>query len=310
MIKHTLTIALALLLLIPRAVAAEELPFHDLPKGAILGLPKVAGLAAEWVISPGTLGKLKDKYFSFNVDPKGKICLGSDRVIFYPELVLALTTKVPIQEFIWLAEGNMLARSGNALGFLTMDLDEINKPEDAQKAKGSLSFSSRFTVPYKSSHLYAGLGDHFYLVGRNEKQNRNEISAWNLADEKAPAKPLYATAAPIDAVAGSPEKTYFATGREVFALARGETAPKSIYVHPHEVIRELIYRPDAGLFFTTDNGAGYIGKKEQFIFLAYPGVQLRLRSNALYVRMGTTANGIMRITGAEHFADLRLDPAK
>ncbi len=260
---------------------------------------------------PGMFKKLKDAHLSFNVAPNGKICLAGERVLYYPELAMILTTRVPIQEFIWLAEGNMLVHSGQSLGFLTIERpEEKNASSKEKKGKGMMSFSSRFTVPYKQSRLYAGLGDFFYLLGRNEKEKRNEISAWNLADEKVPIKPLYATDAPISAVAGTPQKTYFATGRAVFLLEKSATAAKPVYVHAAEDIRELIYRPDTGLFFTTDNGAGYIGEKEQFIFLAYPGVQLRLRGNALHVLMGSIANGIFRINGPEHFSEFRLDPAK
>lgn len=260
---------------------------------------------------PGVLKKLNDKTLSFDVAPNGKICLAGKRTLFYPEIPLLLMTRAPISEFIWLAEGNMLVHSGKALGFLKLDPDNAgDAPGKTKKGDGTLSFTPLFTIPYEKSRLYAGLGDFFYLVGRNDKEKRNEISAWNLADEKIPAKPLYATDAPISAVAGSPQKMYFATGRAVFVFKNGATAAEPVYVHELEDIRELIYRPDTGLFFTTDHSAGYIGEKEQFVFLAYPGVQMRLRGNALHVRMGSVANGIFRITGPEHFADLRLDPKK
>lgn len=304
-----MTATLMLLCALPGPISAAEEPEHKLPDGAIFFHPKDS--VSEWSIPPGILKKLKDKHLSFNVAPNGKICLASDRILFYPELPLTLTTKVPIQEFTWLAEGNMLVHSGQSLGFLNVDLDDEKETQGQKKnGPGILSFSSRFTLPYKKSRLYPGLGDFFYLVGRNEKENRNEISAWNLSDEKVPARPLYATTAPISAVAGSPEKTYFATGPEVFVLEKGETIPKSVYVNEREDIRELIYRPDVGLFFTTGNSAGYIGAKVQLEFLIYPGVELRLRGNALYARLGTVGNGIMRITEPAHFADLRLDPKK
>ncbi len=304
-------VAFALLCVFPGSVGAQEKSYPQLPDGAMLVRPKHPGVTTGWSILPGVLKKLNDKPLSFNVAPNGKICLAGKRALFYPEIPLVLTTRVPISEFIWLAEGNMLVHSGKALGFLKVDPeDEKNAPGKTKKGDGTLSFTPLFTIPYERSRLYAGLGDFFYLVGRNDKENRNEISAWNLADEKVPVKPLYATDAPISAVAGSPEKTYFATGRAVFMLKKGATAAEPVYVHELEDIRELIYRPDVGLFFTTDNGAGYIGEKEQFVFLAYPGVQMRLRGNALHVRMGSVANGIFRITGPQHFADLRLDPKK
>lgn len=303
-----MTAALVLFFALPRSGSAKEEAYHDLPKGATLFLPKKS--LAEWPLLPGTLKKLDKTKLAFGVAGNDKICLISGgRVIFYPELQLFLTSKVPIQEFTWLAEGNMLIHSGNALGFL--EIHEDRKAESAEeKKKGLLLFKPLFTLPYKQSRLFGSYLDFFYLIGRNEKENRNEIIAWNLAAEKVPAKPLYATDAEISAVAGSPEKTYFASGRGVFELKKGAAAAKLVYTHAREDIRELIYRPDVGLFFTTGNGAGYIGEKEQYEFLAYPGVELRLRGKALYVRFGSVANGIMRITGPEHFADLRLDPPK
>lgn len=307
--RNLLSAAFALLSVLPGFVGAQEQSHTKLPYGAVLVLPKHPQVATDWSVMPGILKKLNDKTLSFDVAPNGKICLAGKRTLFYPEIPLLLMTRAPISEFIWLAEGNMLVHSGKALGFLKLDSADAGDASGKTKnGNGTLSFTPLFTIPYEKSRLYAGLGDYFYLVGRNDKENRNEISAWNLADEKIPAKPLYATDAPISAVAGSPQKMYFATGRAVFVLKSGATAAEPVYVHELEDIRELIYRPDTGLFFTTDHTAGYIGEKEQFVFLAYPGVQMRLRGNALHVRMGSVANGIFRITGPEHFADLRLDP--
>jgi hypothetical protein len=305
-----MTATMILFLALPRANAAEEKSFHDMPQGATLVLPKTPGISTGWVIVPGMLKDLHDKKLSFNVAPNGKILLASNRILFYPENMLTLTTKVPIQEFIWLAGGNMFVHSAQSLGFLNMDEDKLNGKPGASKDPGLVAFSSRFTLPYKQSRLFEGSGDFFYVVGRNEKENRNEISAWNLADAKVPAKPLYATDAPISAVVGTPDRTYFATGRAVFVLEKGATSAKPVYVNPREDIRELAYRPEAGLFFTTGNSAGYIGEKEQFEFLAYPDVQLRLRGDALFVRLGTAANGVLRISGAKHFAEIQLDPQK
>src|SRR6185503_8195670 len=107
----------------PALADAAAASSHDLPAGATLALPN-AGLKPEWVIPPGTLKKLHDKTMSFNVLPNGKILLASDRILFYPELMLTLTTKVPIQEFIWLAGGNMFVHSGQSLGFLDMNIGE------------------------------------------------------------------------------------------------------------------------------------------------------------------------------------------
>ena len=307
----TMTALLILFLALPGRVSAAAASSHDMPEGATLVLPKTPGITTGWVIVPGMLKDLHDKTLSFNVAPNGKVLLSSARILFYPELMLTLTTKVPIQEFIWLAGGNMFVHSGQSLGFLNMNLDEEkDKPAEKKKGPGVVAFSSRFTIPYKQSRLFEGSGDYFYLVGRNEKENRNEISAWNLSDSKVPAKPLYATDAPIAAVAGTPERTYFASGRAVFLLEKGATSAKPVYVNPREDIRELAYRPDAGLFFTTGNGAGYIGEKEQFEFLAYPGTQVRLRGDALFVRLGTTANGVLRISGAKHFSEIKLDAPK
>jgi hypothetical protein len=297
------TIALAALLLV--VATARPAPAADssdeLPQGATLALPKNPGLKAEWVIPPGTLKRLHDAKLSFNVLPNGKILLASDRILFYPELMQTLTTKVPIQDFIWLAGGNMLAHSGHSLGFLDMKIGE-EKPAE-EKGAGMVGFSPRFTIPYERARLFEGSGDDFYLVGHNDKENRDEISAWNLTDAKVPTRPLYATTAPIAAVAGAPGRTYFASGRTVYLLEKGAKKARPVYVNEREDIRDLAYRPEAGLFFTTDNSAGYIGEKEQFEFLAYPGVQVRLRGDALFVRWGTAANGILRISGAKRFSE-------
>lgn len=310
--KNTLLAVLIIAALSPIFASGAEVLSHALPKDATLILPNDTGISTGWAITPGMLKKLKDKTMSFSVAPNGKICLAGSRAFYYPEIALILTSQVPVQEFIWLAEGNMLVHSGQALGFLNMEpKDKSGKPKDAKEPKGMLSFSPLFTLPYKHSRLFPGKGDFFYLVGRNDKENRNEISAWDLSGEKkAPAMPLYATDAPISAVAGSPEKTYFASGRGVFLLEKGATEGKLVYANAIEDIRDLVYRSDVGLFFTTAHSAGYIGEKEQFVFLAYPGVDLRLRGDALYVRFGTAGNGIMKIMGPEKFADIRLDHPK
>ena len=93
-------------------------------------------------------------------------------------------------------------------------------------------------------------------------------------------------------------------------IEKDATAPKSVYVHPRENIKSLIYRPDIGLFYTTDNAAGCIGEKEQFEFLVYPGTELAFGGKDLYVKMGSVANGIMRIMGAQHYATIHGDAAK
>lgn len=221
--KIFLLVTLSLIAAPLRTMSAEGSAMHDLPAGAKLVLPEAS--SAGWLIRPGVLAKLKDDGFSFNVAPNNKVCLAKGRIIFYPELILKLTTKVPIQEFTWLAEGNMLVRSGQSLGFLNIDPDEVYGIKTT-KEKGNVSFSPRFTLPYKQSHLYPGLGDHFYIVGRNEKEKRNEISAWNLADDKVPARPLYATDSPINAVAGSPQRTSSRPDRRFSFLKKTQRRPK------------------------------------------------------------------------------------
>lgn len=308
--KTTTALALILICLMSCPAQAADDGAVKLPAGATLALPKNPGVIAEWPIMPGTLRKLDKAKLSFNVAPTGAVCLGAgDRAIFFPEIQLDLTTEVPIREFFWLSKGNMLVHSGQELGFLKLK----SKPADekADKAqKGMMMFSPLFKVPYEQWRMYPGTGDFFYVVGRNAKENRNEISAWNLADTKVPAKPLYATDGEISAVAGSPERTYFAIGPTVFALEKDAKAAAPVYVNPRGDIRELTYRPDVGLFFTTDDSAGYIGAKDQFEFLSYPGAQLRLAGKGLYIRFGSVANGILRITGPEHFAELHLEASK
>lgn len=307
--------ALFFLLAGPRVIgAAEDQSSHAVPAGVKMYLPDAS--ASNWAMPPGFMrdvqdkGPLSNKGLRFDIAPNDKICLGINRILFYPEDQITLTIKVPIQEYTWLSGGKMLVRSGQSLGFLNIDPDEVYgvKGHGGKGEKGNVSFLSRFTLPYKEPRLYSGLGDHFYVVGYNEKEKRNEISAWNLADEKTPATPLYGTESPVAYVAGSPEITYIASGREIFALKKGAKKPESIYTHAREDIRELVYRKDVGLFFTTAHSAGFIGGKQPYEFVAYPGVQLRLRGNALYIRFGPVGNGIVRVEGPAHFADLTFDP--
>lgn len=295
-----------LLSILARPAAAEKV---KLPEGAVLLLPTHPGLASEWVVMPGMLKKLQKTPLTFGVSKEGNVCLvAGGKVFFYPQLELFVYSKVKTQDLIFLGSGKMLVRYGQEVGFLEVNEDrESETPEE--KKKGNLNFNPFIKLPYKDFRLYAGADKNFYVVGRNEKENRNEISLWNL-DHRGPVSQLMATDAPIGAVAGTPEQTYYATGRGVMLLEKGAKESKAVYLHPREDIRSLIYRPDVGLFYTTDNAAGYIGEKEQFDFLAYPGTELRLAGKDLYVRLGSVANGIMRIKGPQHFATIRQDPAK
>ena len=298
------TATLMLLSVLVRPAAAEKI---KLPDGAVFLLPTHPGVHAEWPVHPGTLKKLQATKLAFGVAGTGKICLiAGGKVFFYPEVALSMYSKVRTQDVIFLDAGNMIVRYGQEVGTLETNPDRASESPEEQK-KGNLIFKPFIKLPYKDFKIFTGIGKYFYVVGRNEEKNRNELSLWNL-DHFGPVSQLMATNGPITAVAGTPDKTYYALERGVLLLEKGAKEAKAVFVHPREDIKSLIYRPDVGLFYTTENAAGYIGEKEQFDFLVYPGTELRLGGKDLYVRLGSVANGIMRIKGPEHYASIRQDP--
>ena len=300
------TATLMLLSVLVRPAAAEKI---KLPDGAVFLLPTHPGVHAEWPVHPGTLKKLQATKLAFGVAGTGKICLiAGGKVFFYPEVALSMYSKVRTQDVIFLDAGNMIVRYGQEVGTLETNPDRASESPEEQK-KGNLIFKPFIKLPYKDFKIFTGIGKYFYVVGRNEEKNRNELSLWNL-DHFGPVSQLMATDGPITAVAGTPDKTYYALERGVLLLEKGAKEAKAVFVHPREDIKSLIYRPDVGLFYTTENAAGYIGEKAQFDFLVYPGTELRLGGKDLYVRLGSVANGIMRIKGPEHYASIRQDDLK
>ncbi len=263
-----------------------------------LAIPWDRGVTVNWVLpaDPEKRGKSPD-HFVFAVDGRGQPWFGFDQdVLVNPVGKYFLSPDVRYEDFAWLDSGEAVLCTQTQLG--TLVAAEPANPDGPLPAR----FRPAVALPEKSWSLYPGRKQTLYLAGSDRWGRQGEVYLLNPQKESARMEKLFATEKAIGAVAGDGDTTYVAVDRLIIRLRAGGKR-EGVFAHPREDITGLDYSPEAGLFYATAKGIGFIGERGRYEFMKTPEPAIRLRGNSLYVLLGKTY-GVIRIDGVSAFKNL------
>lgn len=226
---------------------------------------------AEWVLAPGT-----GKGCRFVLDPRAEIWYGCKNRFLIGAVYGELRRfDAPFFSLAWNEQG-LFAASGEE--FSVYDQTKLRP-------------LARF--PEKNVTVHQGAGDAVYLAVAG-----GGLTDVYLAGKKTRAK-LFTTKQTVTAAAGDGRRHFVALQRRVYGL--GEDAMELLFEAESEVTA-LAYDPEIGLFYATNQEAGYIGSRYDQVLYAAPATQIRLAKGALYVL--PAGGGVLRLPGLARYAEL------
>ncbi len=94
---------------------------------------------------------------------------------------------------------------------------------------------------------------------------------------------IFSSPKEINAVSGDGNTTYVATENAILSIQPGVKAAETILVHPNQSITQLQYNPQSGLFYSTNDKIGYVGKNGHLEFFSRARTQMSLNKTSLYI---------------------------
>jgi hypothetical protein len=295
---------LAFLALALTAGPASADGVHVFPKTAF-ALPMVDGIKMDWVIPPSAgqfHGKAKSARLRFDVSPDGHPWFvgGAERVLMSPNEELLVRTPGPFDDAVFLDGGAHLACTDRYLAVPHAEEKEHSKFENGVL---QVQLQAILKLEHRDCRLFTGGKSLLYIVQHNDESGKDEVSTLR-SGGGAPAKAekILSTSECITALAGDGEKTYFAMGKWIMELSRGDSKAKRFYA-PDEPATGLAYSTAAGVFYATKAHVGFAGPNFQMNFLTSPDPEIALRDDAVYVRLSGTL-AVLKVSGAGKFKTL------
>lgn len=259
----------------------------------------------DWVIPPsqGQLhGKAKTARLRFDVSPDGHPWFvdGVDRVLMSPTEELLVRTPGPFDDSVFLDGGAHLVCTDHYLAIPHADDKEHRKTENGVL---QIQLQAFLKLDHGDCRLFSGGKNLLYIVQHNKTTGKDEVSTLRSGSgEKAKAEKILSTNERITALAGDGEKTYFAMGKWIMELTRGDSKARIFYT-PDEPATGLAYSPETGVFYATKAHAGFAGRDFQMNFLTSPDPEIALRGDDVYIRLSGTL-AVLKVSGAGRFKTL------
>lgn len=284
-----------------------------------LALPADCGVEVRWVSPPLDADQLWDAGWSpqyesgfrvsFDVDASGQpwFCMReTDKTpaqILNPIRQYRFGLSHPWQGMVCLDNGALLFYTAHDLGFIS----SVQTPP-VKDGLPILPFQPVVALPVLDARVYSGTNDAVYVVGRadNGDQEVYLLQPEVLLNGQQRAlrnfrKIFTASATEIEAVTGDGRTTFVSLGQAIARVtADGQTQP-DILVHPTDVVRQLAFSPDVGLFYATDTAVGMAGENGAWDFFPTGSPQIALRGDSLYVWRWETW-GVLALDHVSHLA--------
>ncbi|MBU8902141.1 MAG: hypothetical protein KOO69_05335, partial [Victivallales bacterium] len=147
-------------------------------------------------------------------------------------------------------------------------------------------------LPIPDCRMFKGADNCIYFSGFNITTSQYElyllkpenikIDALKIKTLKGYAK-IFSSNKAINAVAGDGNISYIAIENTIVYIPSGNNSSETIFVHPNETITQVQYNKQSGLFYSTNNKIGYVGKNGHLEFFKGKRHQISLAGNSLYV---------------------------
>ncbi|MDE2510575.1 MAG: hypothetical protein KGL74_05590 [Elusimicrobia bacterium] len=283
------------------------------PKTAF-ALPSVDGIKMDWVIPPSESRRMEKwvfdstttAHFRFDVDPRGAPWFvdGHDRLLLdflvMEGNIIPMRTESRFDDGVFLDGGVHPFCAGRRLAFLHV---EDKGQRTLENGLVQVQFKPFLNLPDGDCRLFSGGQRTIYVVLHKGAGGGDDIFLLR-SDPRRPRKleKILSASEPITALAGDGDKTYYAAGREIYELSRGETKAKPFY-SADEPVTGLAYSAAAGVFYATTSHVGFASPAFQMNFLTSPDPEIALRGDAVYVRLSQKL-AVLKISGARKFKSL------
>ena len=296
MIRH-LTIILCLLCLLliascqspvtgPSDSAAE--PFGN---GQVV-LPSDSEIAIRWVVPPLDHDAIKKsrrnrRHLKFVVGPEGTPWIGYNKTyLMNPVKQVWVEVLKGYQDLTRLDNGAIVISKPTEFGFMVA--------AKGRKARSvpRVALQPIAQLPIPNCRMFRGTDNCLYFSGLNKSTSLYEVYLLEpenvIADGQktkilAGYKHLFSSPKTINAVSGDGNTTYIAVENAILSVPPDVNAAETIFVHPNQSITQLQYNAESGLFYSTHDKIGYVGKNGHLEFFSRPGTQISLNRSSLYV---------------------------
>lgn len=272
-----------------------------------LAIPQKSGIKVRWVVPPQNSEDLLEKAnvdwrrTMFSVDPKGQPWIGfNGKQIINPIRLFISNLSHPYQTFVHLDSGTLFFSTSTELGFIVA----IDNPSVDQKGIPIVPFQPIALLPLPDSQMYRGEGEILYFAGHNVVSNMYEIYLLKPEGIKPHIRgyrKIFESEEEITAVTANYDVAYISIGRLVVKISKKDGGISRLFLHPTKDITELAYSQDAGLFYVTQEGVGFLSDKGALEFLKTTSPKIFLQKKTLYVLF--PAN--LGIVAIENISDLK-----
>jgi len=302
----TMIFACYVLSVIAWADDGPDLPSKFIPKTALL-IPANRNVGVNWALPM----KEKDNHLSdwvesrFRLDSADNVWLcKSDKALACLAKGIVFDVDRPVDDFLWLHNGDFLITSQGHLGFLTF-------PKKTGKTVPVAVFHPWLTLPINPARLSPAGPGGFFVWGSNPKTGKMCVYLFREvgSKKKKPIRFLFATTKKINAVGGDATHLFVAFDS---LIARVQNKTVRGLLDAQAKVRDLVYQDGTGLFYSTDTGAGRLDvqHKSALEFIRSPGVNIALGTkDSLYLKLDA-ALGILKIDGLSYFKSRSSHPGK
>ncbi|MDP4292237.1 MAG: ankyrin repeat domain-containing protein, partial [Bacteroidota bacterium] len=270
-------------------------------------LPADCKVKMNWIIAPiedSVVKKGSIYALSFGVDLYKQPWIG-----FHNEDILNLAKQYQFkispryESFTVLENGAFLVANENDLGYVVAP----NSKSKDYNNRITAQFQPIAELPIRGCKIYPGAGNCLFLSAQNVASELYEI--YLLSPEKSSNgstlkeyKKVYSSQKSITGIAGDSATIYIASYQLLLKLDVKSGAITKIPLNTsNSGINGLAYNEQSGLFYSTENGVGYVGANTNIPFLSCRAPMIYLRGGTLYVLNSKT----MGVLSFDNIGDLK-----
>ena len=225
----------------------------------------------------------------FSVDPKGQVWIGyGNQYLLTPLGGQRIVLSESYWNFVHLDNGALVFSTAAKIGMMVSG----EKLTTNEKGIPVFPFQPVALLPAHCYRMCKGAGETLFFLCRDAA--KRETSIYLLKPEKGSSnagehgqlrsyRKIFTTSETVTAVAGDDQFTFIALGKMVVVVSGKTSKVSRLASHPSYEISELVFSPEAGLYYATTGSVGYIGADGVFEFLQTPLPSLFLKGDTLHI---------------------------
>jgi WD40 repeat protein len=303
---RTLTIILSLLCLLSgtscHSPVTDPLPLDSAVEpfeNAQVVLPSDGEIAIRWVIPPLDHDAIEKsrrnrRHLKFLVGPEGTPWIGYNKTyLMNPVKQVWVEVLKGYQDLTQLDNGVIIISKFTEFGFMAAQRrEDLTSLQQKTKRTPRVALQPIAQLPIPNCRMFRGADNCLYFSGLNKSTSLYEV--YLLEPENVTAdgqktktltgyKHIFSSPKTINAVSGDGNATYIAVENAILSIPPVVNAAETIFVHPNQSITQLQYNTESGLFYSTNDKIGYVGKNGHLEFFSRARTQMSLNKTSLHV---------------------------